>query len=85
MLGEEDNLSESVWLSQVVLARLYAKYVLLDEGLRWAAIAVFYFTDVVKRHSPNLFVPPVLLFQMGITEQDSVKSASALLNRKELQ
>jgi len=68
-----------------VLLQLYAKYLLLEEGLGWALIAVFYFADVVKRHSSNLFMPPVLLFQMGITGQDSVKSASALLNRKELQ
>lgn len=57
---------------------------LLDEGLGWALIAGVYFTDVIKRSSSNLFIPPVLLFQMGITEQDSVKSASVLFNGKEL-
>lgn len=57
---------------------------LLDEGLGWTLIARVYFTDVIKRPSSNLFIPPVLLFQMGITEQDSVKSASVLFNRKKL-
>lgn len=69
-------------ISAAVIVR---KVPVLDEGLWWAPIAAFYFTDVIKRHSSNLFIPLVLLFQMGITGQDSVKSASMLLNRKELQ
>lgn len=38
-----------------------------------------------KKASSDLFIPPVRLFQMGITAQESAKSASALLNRKALE
>lgn len=83
--GEEHNLSESLWLSQVV--GLISALTVPAAGwrIRMGSNCWLLLYRCHKMHLSNLFNPPVLLFQMGITEQDSVKSAAALLNRKELQ